>query len=55
MRSRSGARDRRATLPKRCPVNFDFSIDRIECKTCKYFETCLRIYNIARRIASRSR
>ncbi len=55
MRSRSGARGRRVTLPKRCPVNFDFSIDRIECKTCKYFETCLRIYNIARRIASRSR
>jgi len=55
MKSRRVARGRGVSLPRRCPVNFDFSIDRIECKTCKYFETCLRIYNMARRIASKSR
>ena len=50
-----GPRLGRARLPRSCPINFDFSVDRIECKTCRYFETCLRVYNMARRIAGRGK
>ena len=41
-------------LPRSCPINFDFSVDRIECKTCRYFEVCLRIYSKAMKLASKA-
>ncbi len=53
MASRGRGRVGKLRLPRSCPVNFDFSVDRIECKTCRYFEVCLRVYNMARRIAKR--
>ncbi len=37
--------------PSSCPINFDFSVNRIECKTCRYFDTCLKINNMAMNLA----
>jgi len=34
-----------------CPINFEFSIDRIECKICSQFESCLNIFMKAYKLA----
>lgn len=50
---RSTNRDKksRTIVPLLCPINFDFSSTRIECKTCKHFNGCLRIYIKAEKLA----
>ncbi len=44
-------RKSRTTVPTTCPINFDFSSIRIECKTCEYFDRCLRIFIRAEKLA----
>jgi len=52
-RPRRASVPRRLRLPKKCPINFEFDVNRIECKLCPYFDACLRLYNLAKRVANR--
>ncbi|ADM28330.1 hypothetical protein Igag_1528 [Ignisphaera aggregans DSM 17230] len=42
---------RNLRVPSSCPINFDFSVNRIECKICRYFDICLKINNKAMSLA----
>jgi len=46
---------RGSRIPTKCSINFDFSLDRIECKVCRYFETCLNVYNKAQKLAGKAK
>ncbi len=38
-------------LPLSCPINFEFSVENIDCKLCKYFDECLKIFTKAERLS----
>jgi len=42
---------KRLRLPNTCPINFEFSIDNIECKVCKYFDLCLNVFAKAEKLS----
>lgn len=42
---------RRPKLPRSCPINFDFNVHNVECKLCRYFDACLRVFRAAERLS----
>jgi len=42
---------KRLRLPSTCPINFEFSVDNIDCKVCKYFDVCFNIFTKAERLS----
>ncbi|MEM0006174.1 MAG: hypothetical protein QXJ56_00215 [Ignisphaera sp.] len=49
--NRNRNRRNRAALPRTCPINFDFSSTRIECKICEHFDRCLKTFIKAEKLA----
>jgi len=50
-RVKAKSKGRNIRIPSSCPINFDFSVNRIECKICRYFDICLKINNKAMSLA----